>query len=75
MRLRTPVSPNVSNQLSDRTCYAHVGARILLRYFKKYIIQSSSLRERASSIHLATLLNDVRLVMSYTTIATAASFM
>lgn len=38
MRLRTPVSPNVSNQLSDRTCYAHVGARILLRYFKKYII-------------------------------------
>lgn len=38
IRLRKPVSPNVSNQLREGTCYAHVAARILLRYFKVYVI-------------------------------------
>jgi hypothetical protein len=41
--LSRTTSNNVSNQLTEPTCYAHVAARILLRYFKVYIINPMNL--------------------------------
>ena len=37
-KLTKTISNNVSHQRQDPTCYAHVAARVLLRYFQVYVI-------------------------------------